>query len=848
MKTSSPLETALLLLERGHWPVIIKPGGKAPIGESWGSTRPTRQSIEEAFRRFPNAGVGLRLGPEAGIIDIEIDGPEGEDSLMALLGGEIVPTLGWSSARGPHHIFKYDARLAKCGKSIIKLGSLLGLELRIGGQGKQLQSNCPPTPGTDGRPREWNGCKGVANLPEAVFEFLGDHLAQPESEPANVGHVEWKSDTHVTNAYIVKAVDEECQAVATAPVGERNTALNKAAFALGTLVGAGALARSDAESRLKEAARDYVGSDGSLQAVATIKSGLDAGIRQPRDLSRVSRPNVSTGGKAGADTPAPWPPLRFTEPPEALPFPLEVFPACLQTYAHELAEATLAPTDFVGASMLVTAGAAIGQSVNIQVKRGWIEPPLLFGALVAPPGKTKTPVIRAVVRPMAEIDRCLRDESRLAHDQWEEGRKARDKDRKDTPPAGPEPPRKRAVVKDITRESLAVILADNPRGVLSDPDEATSWVASFNEYKVRGADRQFWLSIWSCQSVSVDRKGGRESIHSVHPFVSVLAGLPPDMLTSLRDERGRNDGFMDRILFVYPSKFPAQEWSEKELSPEAEQEWVDAIKYMFIQPMRCKDGIDHPHLATFSPEAKAVWVKWFNDHSLEMDSPDFADRHTGAWSKLRAHAARFALILSRLRLACDPGSPVASAPNNQNSEEATTPQVNAADVRGAILLVAYFKNHLARVSHRLLSGAGNADATRIIDWLKRGRREWFRVADVRDDLRRFRDAPHDLAAALDHLRALGVIRPRLVTRDPSKHGRPPSAGYDVHPDFMRAPENTKNTEKPPLAGMHHSYYSGLIGYSGASKQCDHAPDREIRSNGQDSETESYSQDREVIEL
>ena len=57
------------------------------------------------------------------------------------------------------------------------------------------------------------------------------------------------------------------------------------------------------------------------------------------------------------------------------------------------AEATLAPVDFVGASMLATAGAAIGQSVNIQVKRGWNEPPLLFGIIVAPPGKTKSPVV-----------------------------------------------------------------------------------------------------------------------------------------------------------------------------------------------------------------------------------------------------------------------------------------------------------------------------------------------------------------------------------------------------------------------------------------------------------------------
>lgn len=63
-----------------------------------------------------------------------------------------------------------------------------------------------------------------------------------------------------------------------------------------------------------------------------------------------------------------------------------------------------------------------------------------------------------------------------------------------------------------------------------------------------------------------------------------------------------------------------------------------------------------------------------------------------------------------------------------------------------------------------------------------------------------------------------------------------------------APENPINPENPPLAGMHHSYYSGLIGYSGASEQREYAPDREIRSNGQDSEIESYSQDREVIEL
>lgn len=39
--------------------------------------------------------------------------------MAKLFGGELVDTLGWSSARGPHQIFRYDARLARYGKSII---------------------------------------------------------------------------------------------------------------------------------------------------------------------------------------------------------------------------------------------------------------------------------------------------------------------------------------------------------------------------------------------------------------------------------------------------------------------------------------------------------------------------------------------------------------------------------------------------------------------------------------------------------------------------------------------------------------------------------------------------------
>ncbi|MGO8903406.1 MAG: DUF3987 domain-containing protein [Isosphaeraceae bacterium] len=817
------LDTALELLHCFKlWPVPIKPGEKAPIGESWGSTRPTEQSIKATFTRFPKAGLGLLLGPEAGIIDIECDGPEGEESLAKLMGGEIVLTLGWSSVRGPHHVFRYDARLARYGKSIIKLSELPGLEIRIGGNGKQLQSKCPPTIGTDSKPREWNGNDIVADLPEAVFLFLDAALSQPRREPRIVPPDLTLTVTSAQDAYATKALDDECQAVALAPDGEQNETLNAAAFNLGQLVGAGVLNRSEVERRLLDAAAGYVCKDGEHAARATIQSGLKAGQNQPRDLSHLN----ATGngrhepGKNGVPSGPPlWPPLRFSEPPRALPFPVDVFPLAIQRFCRELAEATLAPVDFVGVSTLATAGAAIGQSINIRTKRGWNEPPLLNVIIVAPPGKTKSPVIRAVVKPLSEIDRRLREDSARERAAWEDRKKAHAKD-DSKPPPGPEPPQLRAIVKDITRESLVIILADNPRGVLCDPDEASAWVASFNEYKGKGgSDRQFWLSIWGSAAVSVDRKGGRESTYVAFPFVSVLGGLPPDMLTSLRDERGRNDGFLDRIMFSYPDEFPPQRWTERELSPEAESDWSDVIGRLFAIRMRVDGEKTLPHLVSFTSEAKTIWVDWFNRHADEMEGPEFSERQAGAWSKLRAHAARFALILSRLRLACDPCSPEASN---------TLPPVAAGDVRGAVKLVDYFKSHLARIGHQMTAGIGSAEAKALADWIKRHRLSMFRESEVREHLRRFRDKPADLAAAINALKALGAIRPRPEPPEPGKRGPKLSPAYDVHPDLLGAPGNSADSanspSEPPLEAI--KGIGGIIGRVQASGSAP-PPDREV---------------------
>jgi hypothetical protein len=62
--------------------------------------------------------------------------------------------------------------------------------------------------------------------------------------------------------------------------GNRNTQLNKSAYALGQLIATGSLNRSIVEARLFDSAQ-AIGL-GEREAIATIRSGLDAGMRVPR--------------------------------------------------------------------------------------------------------------------------------------------------------------------------------------------------------------------------------------------------------------------------------------------------------------------------------------------------------------------------------------------------------------------------------------------------------------------------------------------------------------------------------------------------------------------------------------
>ena len=258
---TNPRDTAPLAPRRG--PLAGRDLWEAPIGKGWGLKRPDRARMISVYRYHRNAGVGIALGPSAGVIDVEVDDEKEAGPILARLS--LPQTLAWTSPRGAHRLYRWDARLPGLGlPAVMHLG---GLEIRMGGASKQLVSVCPPSSG-----REWSGDWNILPFPDPLLAVLGGTRRQPVRRTV--------VPERVTSRYAAAALRGESANVRAAVDGTRNNTLFRAAFNLGQLVGAGLIGRGGVESELIDAALS-VGL-GEREVLRTLKSGMDAGIEKPR--------------------------------------------------------------------------------------------------------------------------------------------------------------------------------------------------------------------------------------------------------------------------------------------------------------------------------------------------------------------------------------------------------------------------------------------------------------------------------------------------------------------------------------------------------------------------------------
>jgi hypothetical protein len=366
----TPLDHALAVAAAGL-PVFPCNAEKRPLVETGfkAATLDPRQ-IRTWWRQFPAALIGVPTGAASRLFAVDLDGvahggPCGLVAWDKLTSSHAAPPTRMHETPngGAHLLFRYDPQRPVGNRT----GNLpAGIDIR-GSGGYVIW---PPSRLPDGRAwRVPENCETneIADAPDWLYELIAEKPAakggthshfwrsQDYDWPCTPTGVEQRDDRdgrvyafvvtpdgteHVVpkdelfpahrggdggdagnGAYAEAALANELAAVAGARRGARNETLNKAAFSLGQLVaaGAGALSCPKVEQRLFGAAHacGLVADDGESGVKATIKSGLDAGMRQPRAIPEPRR--AANGDSPRYSEADPQPSNRGVPPDRAPP-------------------------------------------------------------------------------------------------------------------------------------------------------------------------------------------------------------------------------------------------------------------------------------------------------------------------------------------------------------------------------------------------------------------------------------------------------------------------------------------------------------------------------------------------
>jgi hypothetical protein len=241
--------------------------GKHPRLRGWQRLARTDPAmVEEWWRRWPDASLGLATGRRFDVLDV--DGGQGVQAIRADLG--IAPAdhpgpVARTGGEGWHLLY------APTG-----LGNRVGMLPGVDWRGRGGLIVAPPSRHASRRRYEWVRPL-TATLP-TLPAGLRRLLVQPATPRTTLPQAPRTAGPR--GGYGRTALAREQAAVADAPSGRRNNTLNRAAFNLGQLVATGLLDAEEVRAALLVAALEA--GNPEYKARATIESGLRGGGAKPR--------------------------------------------------------------------------------------------------------------------------------------------------------------------------------------------------------------------------------------------------------------------------------------------------------------------------------------------------------------------------------------------------------------------------------------------------------------------------------------------------------------------------------------------------------------------------------------
>jgi len=332
-----------------------------------------------------------------------------------------------------------------------------------------------------------------------------------------------------------------------------------------------------------------------------------------------------------------------------LVFPIEIFPSPIQSYILECKETLDSSIDYMGCSMLWLISVIVGNSIQIEVKKGWTETATIWLAVVGKAGLGKTPSIHNIIKPLLMANNKEIKNYIKQSEKFEYYDKLSTKEKKDHEEIQ-RPTKSQFIANDITIEALVELHQENPNSVGVFKDELAGWFKDMNKYR-EGSDLEFWLSTWSGKAISLNRKTAKSAFVD-KPLVSVLGGIQPSILNSFYTDDNKDNGFMDRMLLSYPD-LEIEKWNDKEMDYDTIQWYQDSI-IAFYETIKHKvvqfdsDGDIAPKTAIIPKESKAEWIRVFNEYTDIQNSDEENEYMKSMLPKQKSYLPRFALLLNTL--------------------------------------------------------------------------------------------------------------------------------------------------------------------------------------------------------
>lgn len=326
-------------------------------------------------------------------------------------------------------------------------------------------------------------------------------------------------------------------------------------------------------------------------------------------------------------------------------FPIDIFPKDIQTYILECNQKLDSSVEYMGCSMLWLISVCIGNSIDVEVKRGWNENLSIWLSIVGKAGLGKTPSISNIIFPLLKIN-AKEIKKYIKENEKFEYYDSLSKKEKEEHSEVQKPIKTQFIANDITLEALVDLHQESDNAVGVFKDELAGWLKDMNKYR-EGSDLEFWLSSWSGKSVNLNRKTAKSSFVE-KPFIPVLGGIQPSIFNSFYTEENKDNGFMDRMLLCYPD-LKIDYYNENEIS-ENILNWYKETIISFYDTIkgivkRDEDGEILSLTSKFSEEAKAEWKRMFNEMTSVQNDEQENEYLKSMYPKQKSYIPRFACLI-----------------------------------------------------------------------------------------------------------------------------------------------------------------------------------------------------------